>query len=161
MAENNGAAPQAEQGPRFSIEKVYIRDASFEVPNAPMVFTERAEPKIDVQLAQNVSNFQPELFEVVLKVTVTCKQGDKTTYLCEVQQAGVFGIGGFEAQAVDQILGIECPNILFPYLRQAVNQAITDGGFAPFQLSPINFAALYQQALQQRAAQQGGELPNA
>jgi preprotein translocase subunit SecB len=125
-----------------------------------MVFTERAEPKIDVQLAQNVSNFQPELFEVVLKVTVTCKQGDKTTYLCEVQQAGVFGIGGFDAQSVDQILGIECPNILFPYLRQAVNQAVTDGGFAPFQLSPINFAALYQQALQQRAAQ-GGQLPNA
>lgn len=148
---SNGAATSEPQGPRFSIEKIYVRDASFEVPNAPVVFTERAEPKIDVQLTQKVNNFQPDLFEVMLQVTVTCKIDDKTAYLCEVQQAGVFGIAGFDAQTQDQILGIECPTVLFPYLRQVINETIGNGGFAPFVLNPINFAALYQQAQAQRS----------
>ena len=159
---NDGAAGPAEtNGPQFTVEKIYVKDVSFEVPNAPQVFSEPAQPQLQMNLNQRVQRLGENAFEVVLAVTLTCKAGDKVAYVAEVQQAGVFGLIGLEPQAVDGLLGTQCPNILFPYVRQLLSDLIQAGGFPPFFLQPINFDGLYAETLRQRAAQGEGELANA
>lgn len=159
---SNGAAAteQAPQAASFSVEKIYTRDVSFESPNAPMVFNEQGQPELSMNLNQRVTQLNETAFEVILGVTLTCKLGEKTAYLAEVQQAGVFGLAGFEPAALDAMLGAHCPGILYPYARAAISELIGNGGFPPFQLQPINFEALYAEGLRQRAAQQaeGGKL---
>ncbi|HXF66687.1 MAG TPA: protein-export chaperone SecB [Burkholderiales bacterium] len=142
----------SEQQPTFAIERIYLRDLSLEVPNAPQVFLEREAPKVDVSLRNEARALEDGLYEVVLTATVTAKFNEKTAFLIEVAQAGVFQIRNFQQQELEAILGITCGNILFPYLREAVSSAATRGGFAPFFLSHLNFEALYQQHLQQQAA---------
>ena len=145
-------------GPQLSLQKVYLKDASFEVPAAPHIFQEQGQPQIQLNLAQQVSALADSVYEVVLTVTVTCKLADKTAYLAEVQQAGVFGVAGFDDQNREAVLATYCPNVLFPYARQAVSDLIQNGGFPPFLMQPINFEQLYAEQARRRAE---GIQPNA
>ena len=151
----NGAVAPADNAVAFTVEKIYVKDVSFEVPGAPAIFTENVQPDLQLNLNQRVQRLNDNAFEVVLGVTLTCKAGDKTAYVAEVQQAGIFGLMGLDPQAIDVLLGTQCPNILFPYVRQLVSDLVQAGGFPPFFLQPINFEALYAETLRQRASQQG------
>ena len=155
----NGVAAPAENtanGPAFTIEKIYVKDVSFESPNSPTIFNENVQPDLQLNLNQKVQRLSENAFEVVLGVTLTCKAGDKTAYVAEVEQAGVFGLIGLEPQAIDVLLGTQCPNILFPYVRSMVSDLIQAGGFPPFYLQPINFEGLYAETLRQRQQQAEG-----
>ena len=154
----NGVVPADESatGPAFTIEKIYVKDVSFESPNSPTIFNENVQPDLQLNLNQKVQRLSDTAFEVVLGVTLTCKAGDKTAYVAEVEQAGVFGLIGLEPQAIDVLLGTQCPNILFPYVRSMVSDLIQAGGFPPFYLQPINFEGLYAETLRQRQAQGEG-----
>ena len=158
----NGANAPADAGPQFTVEKIYIKDVSFEAPGTPQVFNEAGQPQLSMNLSQRVQKLSDNAFEVVLGVTLTCKlTDDKTAYLAEVQQAGVFGLAGFDDATLDAMLGTHCPNMLYPYARQTVSDLIQAGGFPPFLLQPINFEALYAEGLRQRAAQGGAGLAEA
>ena len=148
----NGAAPT---GPSFTVEKLYIKDVSFEAPGTPQVFNEAGQPQLQMNLNQNVQRLSDTAFEVVLGVTLTCTLGDKTAYLAEVQQAGVFGLVGFDETTLEIMLGTHCPNALYPYARQVISDLIQAGGFPPFLLQPINFESLFAEGMRQRAEQQG------
>ena len=154
---NNGAvAPAQPNGPQFSVEKIYVKDVSFESPKAPAVFNEQGQPQLNMNLNQRVQRLGDNVFEVVLGVTLTCTAGEgdgNTVYVAEVQQAGVFALAGFESNVADALLGTQCPNVLYPYARQMISDLIQAGGFAPFLLQPINFDALYAESLRQRDQQ--------
>jgi preprotein translocase subunit SecB len=141
---------QQELQPVFSIEKIYVKDLSLEVPNAPQVYLEAAQPEIDMQLASEGKQIDDGFFEVALTVTVTAKLPEKTMFLCEVTEAGIFRIENVPTDDIEPILGVACPNILFPYARETVSNLVNRAGFPPVLLSPINFEALY---MQQRAQQ--------
>ena len=131
--------------PVFSIEKVYVKDLSLEIPNAPQIFLEReTAPQVDIQLHHNSSGVEDGVFETVLTVTVTAKANEKTMFLVEVAQAGIFVARNIPAQELEQVLGIACPNILFPYVREVVSDTVTRAGFPPVVLAPVNFEAIYQ-----------------
>ncbi len=142
---------QTEQ-PAFSIEKLYIKDASVEVPNAPQIFTERETPQVSIELANATQVLGEGIHEVVIKVTVTAKIGDKTAFLVEVSQAGIFAVRNVPEENMEMIIAITCPNILFPYAREAVSDLVVRAGFAPVLLNPINFEALYMQQKEQEGA---------
>jgi preprotein translocase subunit SecB len=147
-------AAQENNQPVFNIEKIYVRDISLEIPHAPQIFLERENPQIDVQLHTQADSFEKGLAEVAVTATVTARIGDKVMFLIEVKQAGVFRISNVPGKEQEQILAVMCPNILFPYLREAVSDASVRAGFASVLLSPINFEALYQQQkLQAQAAE--------
>lgn len=138
--------------PVFNIEKLYVKDLSLEVPHAPKIFLERETPQINVQLRTEGQGVDEGIFDVTLTVTVTATLGEnKTVFLVEVQQAGIFQIRNIPEGELEPVLMIGCPNILFPYAREAVTNAVTRAGFQPVILAPVNFEALYQ-AQQQRAA---------
>lgn len=142
-------------GPQFSVQKIYVKDVSFESPKAPQVFNEQKQPQLSMNLNQRVQPVGEDAYEVLLGITLTCKLDDENTvYVAEVQQAGVFGLSGFEPQVLDAMLGTHCPNVLYPYARQLLSDLILAGGFPPFLLQPINFEALYAEGLRQRQAQQ-------
>jgi preprotein translocase subunit SecB len=149
---------QANEQPVFSIEKLYVKDLSLEIPHAPQIFLERDAPQVDVQLQTNGKNVQDGIYDVVLTVTVTAKLGDRTVFLVEVAQAGIFQIRNVPEADVEPILGIACPNILFPYAREVVSDAVSRAGFPPVVLNPMNFEALYQQRQQQNAAEAAGSV---
>jgi len=160
MAEqNNGTAAAAtnDQQAQFTIQKIYVKDVSFEVPNAPQVFNEQGQPQLELNLNQKVGRVSDGLYEVVLHVTLTCKLAEKTVYLAEVQQAGLFALANFDERTLDMMLGTYCPNVLFPYVRQNLGELVSNGGFPPFYLQPINFEALYAEGLRRRAEQAQGE----
>lgn len=152
MSEQNSVPQQPQQ--HFEIQKLYTKDISFETPNSPMIFTEQWTGESQLQLHNESAQLADNIHEVVLTVTVTTKQGDKTAYLCEVRQAGIFTIAGFAPDQLAAMLGAYCPNVLFPYAREAVSNLIQRGGFPPLQLAPVNFDALYMQHLQAKQAQQ-------
>jgi len=139
-----------QQQPVFSIEKIYVKDLSLEVPNAPQIFLEREAPQIDVQLHTTSGVVSEGVYETVLTVTITAKLQEKTMFLVEAVQAGIFQIRNVPSQEIDPVLGIACPNILFPYLREVVSDVVTRAGFPPVLLNPVNFEAIYQQQLQQK-----------
>ena len=152
----NGAAAESQAQPQaasFTVEKLYVKDLSFEAPNAPQVFNEQGQPDLQMKLSQKVQRLNDTAFEVALSITLTCTVNGKTAYLAEVEQAGVFGLAGFEDHILDAMLGIQCPNILYPYAAAAVGQLINSGGFPPFPLQPINFEGLYGETLRQRQQQ--------
>ncbi len=156
---NGATAPvDAANGPAFTVEKVYVKDVSFESPNAPTIFNDQVQPELQLNLNRQVQRLGENAFEVVLAVTLTCKAEDRTAYVAEVKQAGVFGLVGLDPQSIDVLLGTQCPNILFPYVRQLVSDLIQAGGFPPFFLQPINFEGLYAETLRQR--QEQGEVPS-
>lgn len=155
MTEENQAAANAEnQGPTMSLQKIYTKDVSFEAPNAPQIFNEKGQPDIKLNMNQKVNKLDDTTFEVVLTATVTCTVNEKTTYLVEVCVAGVFNMQNFTDQALHQTLGVYCPNVLFPYVRQQVSDLVMNGGFQPLMLQPVNFDQLYAQQMQQQAQQQ-------
>ena len=156
MAEQNNGAAGAEQA-QFTIQKIYVKDVSFEVPGAPQIFNEPGQPQLELNLNQKVARAADGVFEVILGITLTCKVNDKTVYLAEVEQAGLFGLAGFDERTLDMMLGTYCPNVLFPYVRQAISDLITAGGFPPFYIQPINFEGLYAEGLRRRAEQAGSQ----
>ena len=131
--------------PIFAIEKIYVKDLSLEIPNAPTIFLERETPEINMQLGGKNQTIEESLYEVLLTVTVTAKIKDKIMFLVEVKQAGIFRIQNLSNEEIDPVLGIGCPNILFPYLREVVSDVVTRAGFPPVILSPVNFEGIYQQ----------------
>lgn len=143
---------KAENQHEFGIQKIYTKDMSFETPNSPAVFREQWQPEINLQLSNNTTNIGENVHEVVLSLTVTAKLGEKTAFLVEVQQAGIFTIKGYKEQDLGAMLGSYCPNMLFPYAREAISDLVTKGGFPQLLLAPVNFEALYQQHLQQKAS---------
>lgn len=161
QAPNGAAAPAQANGPQFSVEKIYVKDVSFESPKAPQSFNEQAQPQLNMNLNQRVQRLGENAYEVVLAITLTCSVGEgdgNTIYVAEVQQAGVFGLADFEPNVIDALLGTQCPNVLYPYARQLIGELIQAGGFPPFLLQPINFDALYAEGLRQRQDQAAGEL---
>lgn len=137
--------------PVFSIEKLYVKDLSIEVPNSPQIFLEREAPQVNVQLRTEGNPVDDGVFDVTLTVTVSAKlPGDKTMFLIEVAQAGVFQIRNIPEGELEPVMMIGCPNILFPYAREAVSDAVTRAGFQPVILAPVNFEALYRAQRQQQ-----------
>src|SRR3954465_2248046 len=145
--------------PTFSIEKIYLKDLSVEVPNAPEVFLEAEAPVMEVNINSATRTVQEGMYEVVLSVTLTARIKDKTVFLVEVAQAGVFQIRNVPQQDMAPLLGIACPNTLFPYVRETISTVTARAGFQPVLLAPMSFENIYQQQLQQLQAQQGSK-PN-
>ena len=137
--------------PVFGIEKLYIKDHSVEVPNAPEIFLEREAPQVEIQLNTSGRGVGEGVFEVILTVTVTAKFGEKTVFLVEVGQAGIFRIMNVPEDQIEPLIAVACPNILFPYARETVSDAVTRAGFSPIVLQPVNFEAMYMQRLQEQA----------
>jgi preprotein translocase subunit SecB len=148
------ATPGPSGGAQFQIQKLYTKDVSFELPNAPQVFKQEGQADVKMSLAQRVENLGENLHEVVLTVTVTATVGDKTAYLAEVAQAGIFLVSGFNEQATHAVMNTLCPSTLFPYARQTISGLISDGGFPPLTLQPVNFEQLYAQRMQQMVNEQ-------
>jgi preprotein translocase subunit SecB len=146
-------------GGQFQIQKLYAKDVSFEIPNAPQVFQEAGQAEVKLNLSQRVQDLGEDNHEVVLTVTVTATVGEKTAYLAEVAQAGIFLVKGLNDQTMHAVINTLCPNTLFPYARTTIANLVADGGFPPLTLQPINFEQLYAQRMQQMAAQQqaGGD----
>ncbi|CAG0972782.1 Protein-export protein SecB [Methylophilaceae bacterium] len=156
MAEeqNQAATPEQSQEPVFGIEKIYVKDLSLEVPNAPQVFLQREAPQVGIELSNSARMLEDGLFDVAITVTVTSKIEDKTVFLVEVAQAGIFQVRNIPEENLEALLAITCPNILFPYAREAVSDLVVRAGFPPVLLNPINFEALYLQQKQQQEQQQ-------
>lgn len=136
--------------PIFNIEKIYVKDMSLEAPNVPQIFLQKENPQIGIELQNKAAMIDDGVFEVVVTITVTSKIQDKVAFLAEVAQAGIFVIRNVPQENVSGILGVACPNILFPYAREAISDVVTRAGFQPVLLNPINFEALYAQQLQQQ-----------
>ena len=147
--------PEQEAGAQFLIQKLYSKDVSFEVPNAPQIFQENGQAEVKMSLAQRVNELGDNTHEVVLTITVTATIGEKTAYLVEVAQAGIFKITGFHEQATHAVMNTLCPTTLFPYARQAISSLVAEGGFPPLVLQPVNFDQLYAQRMQQLMQEQG------
>ncbi len=147
MSEENTPAPSEERA--FSIQKIYVKDVSFETPNSPQVFTQAWEPKVEFNLSSQAQQIQESVYEVSITITLTVKIEQKTAYLTEITQCGIFTATGFPAEEMGHLLGSYCPNLLFPYAREAVSDLVSKGGFPPMLLAPVNFDALYSQHLQQ------------
>ena len=147
-----------QQQPQFGIEKIYMKDLSLEIPNAPQVFLERDTPQIEISVHNGASPLeQPGLYEAVLTVTVTAKFKDKTAFLVEVAQAGIFQIVNLPPQELDAVLGVLCPGTLLPYAREAVASLITRAGFPPVLLQHMNFDAAYQERFRQLQQEQAAK----
>lgn len=132
---------------KISIQKIYLKDFSFESPQTPQVFTEgKWEPKTNLNLRSTHSAGKDDLHEVVLTITIETKHEDRTVFLIELQQAGLFYIAGYEKEELSMVAGSFCPNLLYPYAREAVSSIVAKGGFPELLLQPINFDALYAQA---------------
>jgi preprotein translocase subunit SecB len=158
MAQDSNANQASENiQPAFGIEKLYIKDASIEVPNAPQIFTDRTAPQVSVEIANAAQKLDEGVFDVSIKVTVTAKVGEKTAFLVEVAQAGIFVVRNMPEENMEPVLAVACPNILFPYAREAVSDMVTRAGFAPVLLNPVNFEALY---FQQKQANETGAQAN-
>mgnify|MGYP001133760774 CR=1 FL=1 len=138
--------------PVFGIEKLYVKDLSLEVPNAPQIYLEREAPQVEIQLGTSGNGLGDGVYEVVLTVTVTAKLEEKTVFLVEVGQAGIFRIMNVPNEQIEPLIAVACPNILFPFAREAVSDAVTRAGFSPIVLQPVNFEAMYMQRLQEQAA---------
>lgn len=147
-------APEDNSSAQFQIQKLYTKDVSFEVPGSPQIFQESGQADVKMSLAQKVEDLGEGLKEIVLTVTVTATIGEKTAYLVEVAQAGIFLVSGFNDQSAHAVVNTMCPTTLFPYARQVIASIVTDGGFPPLVLQPVNFDALYAQRLQQMSEEQ-------
>lgn len=159
MAEEQAAAAQDnQQQQQFAMQRIYNKDVSFESPATPGVFRKQWQPKINVDLNTKSNAVDEEgNFEVVLTITLTAKIEEETAFLVEVQQAGIFYIKGFEGENLRRLLGTAAPNVLFPYARENIDSLVVKGGFPAVMLSPVNFDALYQQAVAQ--AESRGQQP--
>lgn len=143
-----------QQQPTFSIEKIFVKDLSLEVPNAPQIFLDNQPPEIQIQLQTQAAEIGDGFYEAVLTITVTAKHEEKTYFLVEAGQAGIFQVRNIPGEDMDPLLSIACPNILFPYARETVSDAVSRAGFPPVLLAPVNFEAMYQQRLMAQAQQE-------
>lgn len=140
---------------QFAIQKLYIKDVSFESPGTPHSFSYKQwNPKVDLNLTNTHTKMEGDTYEAVLSITVTVSHEEKTAFLVEIQQAGLFAIAGFQDEEINYLIGSQCMNILLPYAREVISSLSAGGGFPPLVLAPVNFDALYQQHLQQSQAQQ-------
>ncbi len=144
-------AAQNNTQPVFSMDKIYVKDISLEIPHAPQIFLEHTNPQIEVQLQTSASTLDDGVNEVTILATVTAKIGEKVMFLIEAKQAGIFTLRNLPEAEMEHVLAVMCPNILFPYLREVVSDVSVRAGFAPVMLNPINFDVLYQQQKQQQA----------
>jgi preprotein translocase subunit SecB len=144
-----------EQQPVFSIEKIYVKDLSLEVPGAPQVFLESEQSQLEVQLEQQNAAVSEGLYEVTLTVTVSAKAARKTLFLVEASQAGIFQIRNVGEDNLGAVLGMLCPNVLFPYARETISDTVNRAGFPSVNLAPVNFEAIYQQRLAQQQSASG------
>lgn len=154
--QTNGADNQ-QQGPQFAIQRIYTKDISFESPNAPAIFKKEWKPEVKLDLDTRSNKLETGIYEVVLSLTVTTKVGEETAFLCEVHQAGIFGAKDDDTVPEGQLahlLGAFCPNILFPYAREAISNLVNRATFPQLNLAPVNFDALFAQYVQQRQAKQ-------
>lgn len=152
--------PQADpNAPQFALQRIYLKDFSFESPRSPGVFTGQWSPNINFEVKSRSQNFQENTYEVILTLTVEAKVEEDTAFLVEVQQAGIFACANMESQQLEQILASLCPNILFPYAREAIDSIVTKGSFPPLMLAPINFDAVYAEQKRRQAEQQAGAQP--
>ena len=152
------AANSSSNEPVFNIQRIYLKDASMAQPNSPQIFLEQDSPAVDINLGIEQTQLGEGVFEVALTGTVTAKIKDKTLFLVECKQAGIFEVSGFPADQVGPILGVNCPQMLFPYLRAQISDLVVRGGFPPVVLNEINFPAIYAAQLEQQA--QGTPTPN-
>jgi preprotein translocase subunit SecB len=159
MADTNPPAP-AQESAQLSIEKIYVKDLSLENPGAPQSFRLEVSPQIEVGLRTVSEALEPNVYESVLTMTVTARANDKTLFLVEASQAGIFTIRGVNEQQIGLLLATHCPTVLFPYVRETIADATTRMGFPPIHLAPINFEALYAQQ-QQQQQQQAATAPTA
>lgn len=150
MTDENSSAEASEQ--QFGIQKIYLKDVSFESPDSPQVFTREWQPEAEVQLNVGHQVLDKGVWEVELQVTVTARSGERVIYLVEIKQAGVFTAQNIPEEHMGHLLGSYCPNLLFPFAREAVSDLVTKGGFPQLLLAPINFDALYMQQLEQQGA---------
>jgi preprotein translocase subunit SecB len=149
--ENKTPAEAPAQEAQFNLQRIYCKDISFETPNSPSMFLGEWKPQMDMQLNTGMQKLDGDNYEVVLTVTVTVKSGDKTAFLAEVQQAGIFNIIGVPEEQMNPVIGITCPNILFPYAREVVSDLVNRGSFPQLLLAPVNFEVIYAQQAQQQA----------
>ncbi|NOZ36599.1 MAG: protein-export chaperone SecB [Gammaproteobacteria bacterium] len=154
MADTEDKGNGQEPTQQFAIQKIYVKDLSFESPNAPAVFTADFQPQVNVELNTNGQSIGENVYEVVLSITVTVKQAEDTAYLVEVQQSGIFNIEGMPEDQMAGMLAVFCPSIIFPYAREAISDVVTRGGFPQLLLAPVDFNAMYTQHLEQQQAQQ-------
>ena len=163
MAEENittsEAATTEDSGPVFAIQRIYLKDLSFETPMGPSVFQKQWQPKVNQDLNTKNTKLENDLYEVALRLTLTVTDGEDTIYVLEVKQAGIFAIKGLDPKQITHVINTTCPNILFPYAREAVDSVLSKGSFPALMLPPINFDALFASALKQ-AEEEGKEAPD-
>ena len=147
MADPQQGGEGAAAAAAFNIDKIYLKDLSLENPGAPQSFLVQEQPQVEVGLRHRGEQVQPDVYETVLTVTLTAKVGDKTLFLVEASQAGLFTIRGIPPEHLQQVIAINCPTVLFPYIRETLADAVARAGFPPIHLVPINFEVLYQQQL--------------
>ncbi len=148
------AVNNTEAQPEFQIQRVYVKDVSFEAPNTPVVFQKEWQPEIKLDMDTQTQVLAQDVYEVSLTLTVTCKLGEETAFLCEVKQAGIFTAANLDAQNLAHCLGAFCPNILFPYARETVASLVSRGSFPQLNLAPVNFDALFASHIAQLEAEQ-------
>ena len=154
MAEEQAATNNEANQQQFTLQRIYTKDVSFESPSTPSIFRQSWQPSVNVDLNTKSSRVDDDgNHEVVLTLTVTAKMGEDTAFLVEVQQAGIFYVVGIDGEPLRQVLATVGPNILFPYARESIDALVVKGGFPPLMLSPVNFEALYRQAVAQQEAQ--------
>jgi preprotein translocase subunit SecB len=158
-AGNQPAGEQEKPKLQFAVQRIYVKDISFEAPNSPAVFQQPFKPKVNLDLNTSSQQIQEDLYEVVVKVTaqVTHSEEGTTSFLAEIQQAGLFKISGIEGDQLDHTLGAFCPNVLFPYARECIDNLVNRGGFPPLMLAPVNFEAIYAQRKKRQAEEQGAQ----
>ena len=154
-----GADAQQEAGPQFALQRIYLKDASFESPRSPLVFQSQWQPQINFDIKTKSEKVQDGVYEVVLVLTVEAQLEEQRAFVVEIQQAGVFTAKDFGEEQLEQLLATVCPNILFPYAREAVDNLVVKGSFPALMLSPINFDALYAQQKQAQAEQAASTAP--
>lgn len=158
QASNAGEQAQG-QAPQFTLQRIYIKDLSFEAPGSPEIFRQEWKPALSLDLSTRQNPLGNDMYEVVLTVSVTVKTGEATAFIAEVQQAGIFLIQGLDPASMSHSLGAFCPTILFPYAREALDSLVTRGSFPALMLSPVNFDALYMQELQRQQGAANSEAP--
>lgn len=148
---------QQNQEMTFQIQRIYTKDISFEAPNAPQVFQKEWQPEVKLDLDTSSNTLAENVYEVILRVTVTATMDNETAFLCEVQQAGIFTVEGIEGTQLAHCLGAYCPNVLFPYARECITNLVSRGTFPQLNLAPVNFDALFMNYLQQQQADAANE----
>ncbi len=160
MTDNNTSTETANQdnpaAPNFAVQRVYLKDLSFETPQGAEAFQKQWKPRVTQDLSTKSAKIDDNIYEVALRITITVKDEEETIYLIEVEQAGLFSIEGIEEQQLPQVLNITCATLLLPYAREAIDSTVIKGSFPPLMIPPINFESLFHSAVKQSAEANAG-----